>query len=107
MKLKHIRDQRGVAMIFELVLIAAVLVLAGLAVYQAAGRSKTASNASVEAPKPTPSSAAGLAASAAATTIQDSAADASLSATAEAATDEVSATDTDISNLGGSSADSF
>jgi hypothetical protein len=104
MQAKPIRDQRGVAMIFELVLIAAVLLLVGLAVYQAAGRNKTAATTSKSA---APSTATGLAAAAADSSLQDSATDASLSATAESATDEVSATDSDVTNLGGSSANAF
>jgi uncharacterized protein (UPF0333 family) len=100
---KTIRDQRGVAMIFELVLVAAVLALVGLAVYQASNRSKTSSTAT----KPAPVTATSLATSAAASAIQDSAADASISASAEAATDEVSSTDSDVSNLGGSSENAF
>ena len=104
MQPKIMRDQRGVAMIFELLLIAAVLLLVGFAVYQASNHTKTAATQPTPA---SPDSASGLAASAAASEIQDSATDASLSATAESATDEVSATDTDVSNLGGSSANAF
>jgi cytoskeletal protein RodZ len=104
MQPKILRDQRGVAMIFELLLVAAVLLLVGFAVYQA-NHSKTAATPPTTAPAS--NTASDLAASAAATTIQDSATDASLSAAAESASDEVSATDSDVSNLGGSSANAF
>ena len=91
-------------MLLELVLVAAVSTLAGLAVYQANHRAKTAEQAAVVSPAP--SATETLANKAAAVSLQDSANDASVSATAEASVDEVSATDTDVSNLG-SSSDAF
>lgn len=90
-------------MLLELVLVAAVLALAGLAVYQASHRSKQAATAPVATPANNPTS---LASEAAAASLQDSAADADLSATAESSADELSATDTDVTNLG-SSSDAF
>jgi hypothetical protein len=91
-------------MLFELVLVAAVLALVGLAVYQAGHRGNVASTPGRQAP----ATADGLAASAAASATEEANADAALSATAESTTaDELSATDTDVSNLGGTSANAF
>jgi Tfp pilus assembly protein PilX len=100
MKSKYLSDQRGVAMVIELVLVAVVLGLAGVAVYQSAHHNKTASTTT--APK-ADNSAAGLASQAADSAVQDSATDASVAATAETSTDELSATDSDVANLGSSS----
>jgi hypothetical protein len=88
-------------MLLELALVAVVLALAGLAVYQASHRPKTAATAGVSTPAATGTTS--LANEAAAASLQDSAADADLSATAESSTDELSATDTDVTNLGDSS----
>jgi len=98
-------DQRGVAMVFELVLVAAVLVLVGLAVYQTGHHAKTASV--VTSPTPPPNSPQGIANAAGTAALQDSASDASLSASAESATDELSSSDQDVTNLGDSSNASF
>jgi hypothetical protein len=111
MKQKHLRDQRGVAMLLELVLVAAVLVLAGLAVYQSSHRAaqsgtQTPSSAAVNSGA-APSSAVGLAATAAASSEQDSATDASLSASADSSATDVTQTNTDMTNLGDSSNASF
>ena len=103
MKQHYLRDQRGVAMLLELALVAVVLALAGLAVYQASHRAKTAATTTAS---PAANSASNLASETAAASLQDSAADADLSATAESSTDELSATDTDVTNLG-SSSDAF
>ncbi len=93
-------------MLLELVLLAFVLTLVGLAVYQSNHR--PASDAPVQSPPAAaPANAVGLAASAAATAATDSATEASISATAETSVDELSQSDTDITNLGGSSATSF
>ncbi len=99
MNTKHFNDQRGVAMLLELVLVAVVLGLVGLAAYQANHHAPTAAN--TIAP-PAPSSAAGLAASAAAVVDQDSASDSSLSAGADATASELGSADSDVDNLGGS-----
>lgn len=100
MKQYYLRDQRGVAMFLELVLVAAVLALVGVAVYQANNRNSP--TASVVGKTAAPNSTEGLAASAAAVAVQDSAADASLSASADATAGEVTQADTDAANLGGS-----
>jgi hypothetical protein len=104
MKHSYLRDQRGVAMLLELVLVAAVLTLAGLAIYQADHRSESTPVASAPS---APSSTTGLAASAADVSEQASATDASLSAAAESSAADVSQSDSDASNLGGSSNASF
>jgi len=96
---QHIRDQRGVAMILEIVLVAVVLALAGAAVYQANHHGSTAS---LTSQSKAPSSVEGLAASAAAVTEQDTTADANISASADAATNEVMGADDDLTNLGDS-----
>lgn len=97
-------DQRGVAMVLELVLVAAVLVLVGLAVYQTGHHAKP--NAAVQVTPP-PNSPQGIANAAATTTLQESASDASLSTSAESATDELSSSDQDVTNLGDSSNAAF
>jgi hypothetical protein len=90
-------------MLLELVLVAAVLALAGLAVYQSNHRGPTASVGSTPAPVTTES----LANSAAAIGTADAAGDAATSASADAMADELTASENDVSNLGGSSNDSF
>jgi hypothetical protein len=99
MKQNYLHDQRGVAMLLELVLVAAVLGLVGVAVYQSNHRLAPA--ASVASQPTTAASAAGLASAAAAIAVQDSAADAALSASADATAGEVTSADDDVANLGG------
>ena len=107
MNTSYLRDQRGVAMLMELALVAVVLSLVGLAVYQATQHPKNAS-VSTSPAAATAGSAAGLAASAAAVVQTEPAADASLSASADATASEVSATDNDVASLGDSiNANSF
>ena len=106
MKQNYLHDQRGVAMLLELVLVAAVLGLVGVALYQSSHR--TNPTASVATSQAAPNSAVGLASSAAAITESSSASDAALSATADASADQVTESDVDVSNLGGSTgANSF
>jgi Tfp pilus assembly protein PilX len=104
--LQHIRDQRGIGMVFELVLVALVLGMVGLAIYQASQNSQRASQ-NQTAPAAS-NSAAGLAESAATIVEADSSTDATTSASADNLTAEVIAADNDISSLEGSSdANSF
>ena len=116
MKQKYLQDQRGVGLIVELVLVAAVLTLAGLAVFQADHKSKlasvastsaTASNMPVTSVGVTPSTPVGLAASAAAISEQDAATDASLSASADNSATQLTQTDNDVTSLQGSSNANF
>ncbi|HUD11135.1 MAG TPA: hypothetical protein VMS08_01890 [Candidatus Saccharimonadia bacterium] len=104
MQQKYLRDQRGVAMLLELLLVAAVVTLAGLAVYQADHRPKTTASAAAQT---APSSPAGLAASAAAVSEQSSATDAAISADADSSASQINQTATDVTNLGDSSNASF
>ncbi|HEY6737031.1 MAG TPA: hypothetical protein VI322_04930 [Candidatus Saccharimonadia bacterium] len=90
------------AMLLEVVLVAAVLALVGLAVYQAAHHSSPTASVTKVA-TPAPGSAAGLAQAATTITEQDSTADASTSAAADNIAAEVVAADADVSNLGGAS----
>lgn len=100
MKQNYLHDQRGVAMLLELVLVAAVLGLVGVAVYQSSHHGTTASITS----KPTAvTSAASLADSAAVITETNANSDATLSASAESSAAAVSDADIDATNLGGSS----
>ena len=100
--LPYINDQRGVAMLLELVLVAAVLALVGVAVYQTSHHSQTASNTSVAPAKQSAANSAANAAEAAANN------ETNLSNSAEAAADnEVNAANQDATNLGGSSNASF
>ena len=87
-------------MLLELVLVAAVLGLVGVAVYQSNHHSNSTASLSNQ---PAANSTVGLANSAAAISENSSSADAVLSATAEASADQVSESDVDVSNLGGSS----
>ncbi len=106
MKQNYLNDQRGVAMLLELVLVAAVLGLVGVAVYQSNHSSNP--TASVAGQPAAAKSAVGLANSAAAISETSSAGDAALSATADASANQVTESDIDASNLGGSSsANSF
>lgn len=101
----YAKDQRGVAVLLELVLVAVVLGLAGLAVYQA--NHPTNSAALEQANKPAPTSTEGLAAASATIAGQEIAAEAVLSAEAEATTAEATAADADTSSLGSTSDASF
>lgn len=92
-------------MLLELVLVAAVLGLVGVAVYQAG---HTAAPKAAVTTSPTANSPIGVAQAAAAITETESADDAALSATADATADQVTEADVDVTNLGGSTgADSF
>jgi adenosine/AMP kinase len=84
-------------MLLELVLVALVLGLIGLAVYQFNQNQKTASVTSSPAVN---AGAADLAASAAALVQTEAATDASLNTAADATASEVSASDDDVANLG-------
>jgi pyruvoyl-dependent arginine decarboxylase (PvlArgDC) len=101
MNIKQLQEQRGVAMLLELILIAAVLSLVGLAVYQSSHRGSPVAGA-VKSVAPASPTAAGLAAEAAKTVEQDSSDEVTLSADAEGSADELDAADTDTSNLEGS-----
>lgn len=92
-------------MLLELVLVAAVLALAGLAVYQANHRASVASHATKASPAP--SSTEGLANSAAAIATEGSSADTATSAGADAMADEANSAESDVSNLGDNANASF
>ena len=98
MKQNYLHDQRGVAMLLELVLVAAVLGLVGVAIYQSGHHNTPAALAGAGVLE---TDAAGLAASAAAAVVQDSTSDAALSESADAAAGEVTSADTDVESLGG------
>lgn len=91
-------------MVLEVVLVAAVLGLVGLAVYQANQHAKTAATQSQTT---TPQTAVGLAASAAVIAEEASAADTALAADAESATSELADADADMNNLGSTANESF
>jgi hypothetical protein len=97
MKQNYLHDQRGVAMLLELVLVAAVLGLVGVAVYQSNHRAKTAT---VQSQPVAADSTTALANAAAATVVQDSATEAALSADSDATAAEVISADDDAANLG-------
>lgn len=92
-------------MLLELVLVAAVLALAGLAVYQANHRASVASQATK--PATAPNSTEGLANAAAAIATEGSASDTATSAGADAMADQASAAESDVNNLGDSANASF
>jgi Tfp pilus assembly protein PilV len=104
MKKSYLHDQRGVAMVLELVLVAAVLGLVGLALYQSSQHTKEAST--TNSPKAA-IGAGSLVNSAEVLSNQDSAADDSLSASAETTADAATEADIDVTNLGGSSESTF
>ncbi len=87
------RQQQGVAMLLELVLLAAVLSLVGLALYMANNHT---SNTGVNKTAATATEAADIAAEG---VVQDAADEAVLAAEAEGAADEYSATEDDVTNL--------
>lgn len=91
-------------MLLELVLVATVLTLVGVAIYQTDHRAKAGTLAQTGV---TPSSPNGLATSAAAVSVHAAATDAALSTAADSAVDTVAQTDTDAANLEGSSNASF
>jgi Tfp pilus assembly protein PilV len=103
MRQQYLRDQRGVAMVLELVLVAAVLALAGLAVYQANHQAQTASVQTKHATSATED----LANSAASIAGADSTSDATVSDGADAMADEITASENDVTTLGGTSNASF
>lgn len=100
MSKNYIRDERGVAMLLELVLVAGVLALVGVAVYQATHHNTP--TASVETKKAT-NAKVDIANAAAAIGDQEANADASISANADAAASQLNEAEVDVTNLGGSS----
>jgi hypothetical protein len=104
MQKQYLRDQRGVAMLLELVLVAAVVTLASVAVYQADHRPKTTPIATTQT---SPQSPAGLAASAAALSVQASATDAAISADSDNSAAQLDQSASDVTNLGDASNASF
>jgi type II secretory pathway component PulK len=95
----ELRDERGVAMLLELVLVAAVLALVGIALYQS---NHHAADAPAVSSRPTTVSASGAADLAAKAVQQDSDSNAVLSATTESSADELTSADSDATNLGDS-----
>jgi len=97
----HLRDERGVGMLIELVLVAAVLGLVGVALYEANHHSTK--TASVEVQKSaTKATVADTAAEAAATAVTDDAtSDITISNESDNSSDIYAAVDTDAANLGG------
>ena len=94
-------------MLLELILVAAVLALAGLAVYQANHRAGGNVATHTSQPSPAPNSTEGLANSAASIATQGSTSDTAASAGADAMADQASAAESDVSNLGDSANASF
>lgn len=106
MNQNYLHDQRGVAMLLELVLVAAVLGLVGVAIYQSSHHGAPA--ASLPSKAATVTTTAGLADSAAAIIETNATTDATLSASAESSAAAVNDADVDVTNLGGStSANSY
>ena len=94
-------------MLLELVLVAAVLALAGLAVYQANHRATESKEATSTKPAVAPNSTEGLANSAAAIATDGSNSDTATSAGADAMADEANSAESDVSNLGDNANASF
>jgi uncharacterized protein HemX len=104
MQNNYLKDQRGVAMLLELVLIAAVLGLVGMALYQSSQNASTKTSVAQQQQQPAAAnSTVGLANSAAAIIETESAADMELSDSAEASAGQLLEADADVTNLGGSS----
>ena len=94
-----LRNEQGVAMLLELVLVAAVLALVGIALYQSnhhAAQTAEVSN------RPATVSTGGAADLAAKAVQQDADSNASLSAATESSADELNSIDNDATNLGDS-----
>jgi cytoskeletal protein RodZ len=100
MKLNTLRDQRGVAMLLELVLVAAVLTLVGVALYQS--NHQTHNTAADVSNKPTVATATATAEAAAKQLQDNTTAEAGLSAAPESAASDFQATGADVTNLGDS-----
>lgn len=108
----HIRDQRGVAVVFELIIVALVLALAGLAVYQAnhhemPNSESAAVNSGAALPPEPLGSATDIAASAAAAATQAATAEATIAASADKSVTQLSDSTSDATNLGSISNVSF
>jgi Tfp pilus assembly protein PilX len=99
MNARTLRDERGVAMLLELVLVALVLSLVGVALYQSNHQKPKDAATTVQSQLTTPEATAEAAAS---LVERDSADDASLSAAVDSSADELSAADADAANLEGS-----
>lgn len=97
MRTKFLRDERGVAMLLELVLVAAVLSLVGLALYQSNHRNEKAAQ-----PVPARLTAAQAAESVVKAVEQSANDEIAAAAAAEASADELTAVSDDVVNLGGS-----
>jgi Tfp pilus assembly protein PilX len=105
MKRNYLHDQRGLAMVVELLLVAVVLSFVGMAVYQS---TKHSAPAAAKTDTKTADAKVGLAASAAAIGESEQASDDKVNATSDTSADQINDSDVDISNLGGStSGESF
>jgi hypothetical protein len=98
-------DERGVAMVLELILVAFVLGLAGLAIYQSEHRPKAPNSvaATNPTPPPAPNTTAGVAATIAQQADADAASQATDSAASQTAADQLNQSDNDVTSLGGTS----
>jgi hypothetical protein len=99
MKAWILRDERGVAMLLELVLLALVLTLVGVALYQSNHQRPKDAATTIQSQLTTPEKVADAAAAA---VERDSVSDAALSDEMDASADELMAADADAMNLEGS-----
>src|SRR5690349_259665 len=99
MKTNTLQDQRGVAMLLELVLVALVLTLVGVALYQSNHQQPKDAATTIQSQLTTPEAAADAAAK---LVEHDSADDAALSAEVDSSADALTAVDNDVTDLGGS-----
>ncbi len=103
----NLRDERGVAMVFEVVLVALVLSFVGLALWQANQHAKSAAPTAAVETKAAAVTADATAVAATKLVEDDLASDIAISAAAESAqADEFTAAANDAANLGGSFNDS-
>jgi len=99
MRHSFLREERGVAMLLELVLVAAVLVLVGLALYQSNHRTANPAALLNQQPAASADTVAAQAATAAEADVNN---DAEANAAADTASGELSSVDDDVTNLGDS-----
>jgi hypothetical protein len=99
MKRQLLRDERGVAMLLELVLVALVLTLVGVALYQSNHQTPKDASKTVQTQITTPEAAADAAAS---LVQRDATDEAALSTAVDSSADELTAADADVTNLGAS-----
>ncbi len=100
MTIQQLREQSGFAMLLELILVAGVLTLVGIALYES--NHHVADTVNSVANRPTAVTASGAADAAVKVVQDDATSEAAASSGVETSADQLGATDTDVTNLGDS-----